>query len=56
MNRKQRFWKKFSKDRSDENFAKYKLAEKQCKKGVQDGANLNVKLQTVARRGRFQHI
>ena len=36
VNRKQRFWKKFSKDRSDENFAKYKLAEKQCKKGVQD--------------------
>ena len=36
VNRKQKFWKRFSKDRSDENFARYKTAEKECKKGVSD--------------------
>ena len=36
VNRKQSSWKKFVKNRSDSNFQKYKLAEKQCKKGVSD--------------------
>ena len=34
VNRKQKFWKKFSKDRSSTNFELYKLAEKECKRGV----------------------
>ena len=34
VNRKQKAWRRFSKNRSDQNFEKYKLAEKQCKKGV----------------------
>jgi hypothetical protein len=34
VNRKQRFWKRFSKNRSDYNFDKYKQAEKLCKQGV----------------------
>ena len=36
VNRKQRCWKKFCRNRSDLNFQNYKLAEKQCKRGVQE--------------------
>ena len=34
INRKQRYWKKFSKSRSPEDFENYKLAEGLCKRGV----------------------
>ena len=34
VNRKQRAWKNFSKNRTDALFEKYKRAEKECKKGV----------------------
>ena len=36
VNRKQSSWKKITKNRSDSNFEKYKLAEKLCKKGVSE--------------------
>ena len=36
VNRKQSRWKRFTKNRTDENFAMYKLAEKQCKRGVSE--------------------
>ena len=36
MNRKQNSWKRFVKNRSDENFESYKLAEKMCKRGVSE--------------------
>ena len=35
INRKNRAWKNYAKKRTEENFAKYKQAEKDCKKGVQ---------------------
>ena len=35
-NKKQRFWKRFSKNRSNENFDKFKAVEKLCKKAVQN--------------------
>ena len=34
VNRKNKKWKRFSKNRTDDNFVRYKEAEKQCKKGV----------------------
>ena len=36
INRKQRFWKRFSKNRSDANINTFKTAEKLCKRGVSD--------------------
>ena len=36
INRKQRFWKRFSKNRNDANYERFKSAEKLCKKGVSD--------------------
>ena len=35
VNRKQRLWKRFTKNRNNANFESYKSAEKLCKKGVQ---------------------
>ena len=34
INRKQKFWKRFSKNRNDMNFVNFKTAEKLCKRGV----------------------
>ena len=36
VNRKKRCWKKYTKNRTEKNFEKYKEAEKKCKKGVQN--------------------
>ena len=34
VNRKNKYWKRFSKNRTPDNFDRYKVAVKQCKKGV----------------------
>ena len=52
INRKNRAWKKFSKNRSDENFSDYKLAEKGAKRGCNRlSVNLSEILQTAATKG-----
>ena len=50
VNRKQRFWKRFSKNRNDANYERFKSAEKLCKKGVSvQSANLSGISRTVVK-------